>query len=981
MSLEAAIKQESKQFEAHYLWLKKYMPPAFFEEIAEELLTLIARELIDFELRQNFAVIFLKRMAIVLCPESPDADLRILENFRFYGIKNYLAFVSKEALTGYTKPLRIGLIYFTEAVETAPKPFSEEARKELKKRTHFSDEEFDKLVKGINTRFLNSLPMDLLEKALHMFERAKTRDTCQYEVFQEKDSLQIVLAWKGAPKYDFLYHIAHIIFRHKLVMTRVNATYIDPYETNSILIMALGLKGHADTADFLKELVTAKYFPYFDAIGSTFVDTGILSGNYANFLRTLLDFVFQLLVSIDRNLYSYQNCEEALLRHPELTKLLILAFEAKFSCQLKNEEKYKKIQEEFYTLVQSLDTGNDVNDLRRKTVLKQGMNFVKYTLKTNFYQNNKTAFAFRLDPTFLSSNPDRFTELPYGVFFIANKQFIAFHIRFQDLARGGVRTIFTDHPEKAEAERANVLVECYHLALTQDKKNKDIPEGGAKAVIFVSPFEKHKHELPILMGEMRTSGMSEQEIRERLKEYLQNERLAYLYSAQRAFIRNLLTLVNCTEEGKLLAKNIVDYYKKPEYLYLGPDENMHDAMIEWISQYSIEQNYKPKSAFISGKPDVGINHKQYGVTSLGVNIYMIETLKYLGIDPASEPFSIKIAGGPDGDVAGNQIKNLALQFPHTAKIVAITDVSGTIRDMKGLNLTALLHLVQEGKPIKYYPAEKLSEGAFLLDLTEKKEVSEYVHLTLLKRKSKEKIVEEWISGNEMNALFRTNVHGAKADIFIPAGGRPRTLHQGNYKEFLDETDIPTSKAIIEGANLYLTEEARTLLGNLGVLIIKDSSANKTGVICSSFEVLSGLTLGDAEFLKQKEKLIPEVLSILAQKAGEEARLLLKTLHETKQPLPQISDGISFKINLFFDQLFTHLQTTSLSESLLHVFFDYCPPLLRHYKQNLLTQIPETHKKAIIACSLASHLVYTRGLSWSPTLVDILPVLLGPSSSI
>ena len=38
----------------------------------------------------------------------------------------------------------------------------------------------------------------------------------------------------------------------------------------------------------------------------------------------------------------------------------------------------------------------------------------------------------------------------------------------------------------------------------------------------------------------------------------------------------------------------------------------------------------------------------------------------------------------------------------------------------------------------------------------------------------------------------------------PAAGRPRTLGDTNYKDFLDETGKPTARGIIEGANLYLT---------------------------------------------------------------------------------------------------------------------------------------------------------------------------------
>src|SRR5690606_30237206 len=156
---------------------------------------------------------------------------------------------------------------------------------------------------------------------------------------------------------------------------------------------------------------------------------------------------------------------------------------------------------------------------------------------------------------------------------------------------------------------------------------------------------------------------------------------------------------------------------------------------------------------------------------------------------------------------------------------------------------------------------KLNSGGFLLDKNTKREETAYAQQTLCWRNQQGEVIQDWLSGNEMNALYRSNVHQTHTDVFIPAGGRPRTLNEGNYQEFLDEAGVPTSKVIVEGANLYLTQWTRRALEELGVLVIKDSSANKTGVICSSFEVLSGLALTEEEFLAHKEELVKEILEI------------------------------------------------------------------------------------------------------------------------
>lgn len=1005
-SFEKAVKEESRKFQEFYLWLEKSMPPSFFEEISRESIILIAHNLIGFDLQAYFSTIHFKNSALVMCLDSADADLLVLKNYSFYGIKNYQGYVSETPLPfpGVKAHLRIAALYFTEAVEIVDTPFPAESKKalreHLKKRDpEVNDESFNKLLSQINTRFLHSLPIDRLIMAFDMFLRAQTRDNCQYEVrynehWEEnhEPSMQIVLAWRNTPKHNFLFRMARVINRHHLSIKRVNANYIKTQNKESILVMALDLHGSngqaawdvANIVDFLRELLTVKYFPSFDAIDQFLVDKDVISGNMGNFLRSLVTFVHQALVHVDVNLYTLESIEEALCRHPELTTILCEAFKAKFDPDFHNFESYIDIREKFLADLEKLDTGQEDNDIRRKNVFRQGMNFIHYTLKTNFFRTNLTAHSFRLDPRYLEEIPfeygKKFPELPYAIFFIKGLHFFGFHIRFKDLARGGLRTVYPSHQEQVEFERKNIFTECYHLALTQHMKNKDIPEGGAKGIVFLSPLEHLESELLVYKKELEMSSFPPEKIEAAMEEFRKDQKVEYLHLAQRSFIESLVTIVNCYPDGTIKAKNIIDYWRHPEYLYLGPDENMHDEMIQWIADFSKKYGYKPGSAFISSKPIAGINHKGYGVTSLGVNVQMEALLRFFGIDPNQTPFTIKMSGGPDGDVAGNQIYNLFRYYPKTAKLLTLIDVSGTIFDPQGLDLAILVDLFRESKPIKYYPPEKLSNGGFLLDKNAKRSPTVFIQQTLCWRKQEGKLIEDWLSGSEMNHILRSTVHQTKADIFIPAGGRPRTLNETNIKDFLDETGKPTSHGIIEGANLYLTPKARRALEKLGVLIIKDSSANKTGVICSSFEVLCGLAIDDETFIANKDTLVKEILERLAECASNEVQLLLRTHKETNEFLTDISHEISIRINEFTYQLLDYLDTipwpTDPNDPLIKCFLDYCLPLLRNrFSEELLREIPEHHKKAIVSSYIAAQLVYTRGLTWHPTIVDVLPVLL------
>lgn len=1004
--VRAAIEEETKRFEHFYRWLEKSMPKIFFNEVSNEWISLIVHSLMGFKEQDYFAEIHLKNGAISLCLDEPGADVRVLESYPMFGIKNYTTYISRDMVPfkDVHKNLRIATIHFTEAVEESEEPLAPDLKEELcgfllARHDQWLKTDCEKLIEQVDPRFLRKMPIERRVLAVEMFERAQGRDHCQYELQYEEEwkekgspSLFVVLAWKNVPKHNFLYRLARIVYQHGLVMRRVNAAYIKPYTTSSVFMLSFGLHGRegqeaweaADIADFLQEVVTLKYFGSMDLYDTTYVSKGLLRGNLANLLRSMMHFINQVLLNVDPHLYNITNIEEGLCRHPELTIKLCEAFELKFHPKHHDHEKFEKARAEFVSMVDQLDTGHEFHDRRRKNILIQGMNFVTHTLKTNFYRNNKTALAFRLDPAYLDHAPferkERFPELPYGIFFVKGMHFFAFHIRFRDLSRGGLRTIYPDKKERMLAERNTVFIECYNLAYTQQKKNKDIPEGGSKGVLFLKPYDRLRSEAEILAAEMEAAGMSEEQIEQRLDTFTQEQKKEYLHQTQRAMISSLLSLVNCEGDGSLRVKHVVDYWKKPEYIYLGPDENMHDEMIDWIAAKSVRERYKPGGAFISGKTQVGINHKEYGVTSLGVNVFMHELLKYLGIDPYSEVFHVKISGGPDGDVAGNQILNLYKYYPETAKLVALTDISGTINDPHGLDLTTLVELFHKAQPIHLYPAEKLSSGGFLLDRTNRREPSPLVQQTLCWRNKDGNISADWLSGNEMNALFRHNVHQTPADIFIPCGGRPRTLRDTNYTDFLDENGAPTARGIVEGANLYLSPWARDHLQGHGVLIIKDSSANKGGVICSSFEILCGLTLTDEEFIEHKDQLVQEILERIKQCALDEATLMLKEYEEETRPLTAISDDISKRINYFTDQLLKHLEGVELStrpkDPLNKCLLSYCPRLLtQKYRDRLLHQLPDNHKKAIIASHIASRLVYKRGMKWFPTLIDILPLIL------
>lgn len=169
------------------------------------------------------------------------------------------------------------------------------------------------------------------------------------------------------------------------------------------------------------------------------------------------------------------------------------------------------------------------------------------------------------------------------------------------------------------------------------------------------------------------------------------------------------------------------------------------------------------------------------------------------------------------------------------------------------------------------------------------------------------------------ALMRRNSmpFRLKADAFVPAGGRPNTINEKNWRNFLDENGVPTSKLIVEGANIYNTKEAREhLFKEAGVIIVKDSSANKCGVVTSSCEIAGSMLLSKEEFLAHKPELIRDVLAHLRHIAEAEAKLLFSTYKNFPGALPHFSERISGAINALKDAIIKELEGREFGDPLL-----------------------------------------------------------------
>jgi glutamate dehydrogenase len=301
-----------------------------------------------------------------------------------------------------------------------------------------------------------------------------------------------------------------------------------------------------------------------------------------------------------------------------------------------------------------------------------------------------------------------------------------------------------------------------------------------------------------------------------------------------------------------------------------------------------------------------------------------------------------MTGGPDGDVAGNELKILHREYGENARVVAIGDGTGAAFDPNGLNWRELLRLFKANLGIAEFDATYLKgKGAYVI----KADTPEHVKIR-----------------NELHAVV-------PADILIPGGGRPYTVNDKTWELFI-QNGQPTVKAVVEGANIFFTAGARKKLQEHGVLMIKDSSANKTGVICSSYEIIASLTISEKEFLEIKPTYVSQVIDILRVKADLEAKLLFREFIRGggKRTLVDLSMDVSREINEVTDILLSELTAREKDVAKDSFFMDlvliHCPKVLvDKYRERVLERLPLAHKIAILAAYMASNIVYREGLGW------------------
>jgi len=380
-------------------------------------------------------------------------------------------------------------------------------------------------------------------------------------------------------------------------------------------------------------------------------------------------------------------------------------------------------------------------------------------------------------------------------------------------------------------------------------------------------------------------------------------------------------------------------------------------MMDWAALHARARGAETWwKSFTTGKSAAqlgGVPHDTYGMTSLSVRQYVLGIYKQLGLQ---EKNITKVqTGGPDGDLGSNEI------LLSSDKTVAVIDGSGVLADPAGINRQELIRLAKLRVPVSHFNRSKLSREGYLVKIEEHD----------VKLPSGEIVLD----GTD----FRNGAHlRFKADLFVPCGGRPEAVNITNMAALIDAEGKPHFKYIVEGANLFLTQQARLHLEKRKVVLFKDSSANKGGVTSSSLEVLAGLALSTEEYVDLMifkdgkpstfyQNYVRDIQEKITENAAAEFQCIWRehARLQGSKPRTTISDELSSTLN----DLQAELEKSDLFEdepSRRGVIGRAIPKTLVDQVglDTLLERLPEPYQRALFSSWVASHFIYKYGITSS-----------------
>ena len=316
--------------------------------------------------------------------------------------------------------------------------------------------------------------------------------------------------------------------------------------------------------------------------------------------------------------YTPSFMSNTLLANPAITKHLVEFFEISFDPNngLNDEQRNARREEIEVALAEEL---NKIPTLDADRYLRSLGKVVRAILRTNAYLADRPAFAIKVAPQQID-----FAPLPRPKFeiFVYSPRVEGVHLRFGDVARGGLR--WSDR-------RDDFRTEVLGLVKAQMVKNAVIIPTGAKGGFYPKQLPDPAVDRDAWITEGRES--------------------------YKVFIRSLLDVTDNLEVGTdgsetvvrpegVIARDENDYY-----LVVAADKGTA-AFSDTANAISLERGFWLGDAFASGG-SVGYDHKAMGITARGAWESVKRHFAELGHDAQTEEFTAVGIGDMSGDVFGN----------------------------------------------------------------------------------------------------------------------------------------------------------------------------------------------------------------------------------------------------------------------------------------------------------------------------------------
>lgn len=568
-------------------------------------------------------------------------------------------------------------------------------------------------------------------------------------------------------------------------------------------------------------------------------------------LRAILRYLKQL-----NCIYSIQYIQEVLLKYPEITKIIIEFFNAKFSPQIK-KSRQRRCQIAKRRMEKLLW---DVTQIVEETIFRYLMQIVEAMVRTNFFQEandpssayketqSKNYISFKIKSDLIEIMP---LPRPYSEIFVYSKNMEGIHLKGGKVARGGIRW-----SDRLDDFRNEVL----GLMKAQVTKNTVIVPTGAKGGFIIKNPDKN----------------NSQDVVELYKNYL----------------CGLLDLMdNIGDDGEIVYPENVILQDEDDYYIVAAADKGTSTFSNYANEISEQYQFWLHDAFASGGSN-GYDHKKMQITSRGAWISVQKHFAFLGKNIEEEKFTVVGIGDMSGDVFGN-----GMLLSQNILLIGAFNHKHIFLDPNPNNFVSY----QERKRLFDLPRSNwidydqklISEGGGIFERSAKKITLSQQIRKRLNIKTKEL---------EPNELIRV-ILKAPVDLLWNGGiGTYIKSEKETHASVFDKTNDALringidlqAKVIGEGGNLGFTQLGRIEFANkIGKRINTDFIDNSAGVDCSDHEVNIKIALTEA--MKNEKITLKERNKLMSDMTNEVAEIVLRDNHMQNFAITMIEIKSSYEV--------------------------------------------------------------------------------------